>query len=144
MVQSYPAQVTNVVLCPPWHSYYLVIFCVSICYGDIYLNHYPMWLPFSLTIIPMRPGIDPMALLIVSSGIECSVSLKHFEYSSKFSLVMILFKACNSMQHFFCYVEYISKRIHVETARWNRKYLCSNAVNCNLVLLPVLSWVSIL
>ena len=100
-MQSYPAQVTNVVLCPPWHSYYLVIFCVSICYGDIYLNHYPMWLPFSLTIIPMRPGIDPMALLIVSSGIECSVSLTHFEYSSKFSLVMILFNISFVMLNIF-------------------------------------------
>ena len=45
----------------------------------------------------MRLGIDPMVLLIVSSGIECSVSLTLFKNSSKFSLVMFLLKAsaCN-------------------------------------------------
>ena len=45
----------------------------------------------------MRLGIDPMVLLIVSSGVECSVSLTLFENSSKFSLVMFLLKvsACN-------------------------------------------------
>ena len=40
-----------------------------------------MRFPFPLTAIPMRLGIDPMVLLIVSSGIECSVSLTNFEYS---------------------------------------------------------------
>ena len=97
MVQSYPAQVTNLVLCPSRYSYCLVTFCVSIRYGYIYLNQHLMCFPFPLTIIPMRIDIDPMALLIVPSGIECSVSFTCFAYSSKFSLVMFLLKAsaCN-------------------------------------------------
>ena len=96
-MQSCPAQVSNLILCPPRYSYYLVTFCVSICYEYIYLNQYLMRFPFPLTTILMRLGIDPLVLLIVSSGIECSVSLTRFEYSSKFSLVMFLLKAsaCN-------------------------------------------------
>ena len=58
----------------------LRLLCVNMSW--IYINKSVLYaLPFSL-------GIDPMVLLIVSSGIECSVSLKHFKYSSKFSLVM--------------------------------------------------------
>ena len=52
-----------------------------------------MRFPFPLTIIPMRLDIDPMVLLIVSSGTGCNVSLTRFEYSSKYSLVMFLLKA---------------------------------------------------
>ena len=97
-MQSYYAQVTSLVLCPPQHSYYLVTFCVSKCYGYIYLNQYLMCFPFPSTIILMRLGIDPVVFLNVSSGIECSVSWTRFEHSSKFFLVMFLLKAsaCNT------------------------------------------------
>ena len=73
----------------------LRLLCVNMPW--IYINQYLIHFPFPLTIIPMGLGIDPVVLLIVSSGIECSVSLTRFKFSSKFSLVMFLLKAsaCN-------------------------------------------------
>ena len=81
--------------------------------------------------------------LTVSSGIECSVSLTALEYSSKFSLIMFLLKAsaCNIS---FVMLNIFSIGFMLGLCRWNGKYLCTNAVKCNLGLLAVLTWVSIL
>ena len=96
-MQIYPVQVANLVLCPLRYSSCLVTFWVPICYGYIYSNQYLMHFPFPWTIVLIWLSIDSMVFFTVSSGIECSVSLTAFEYSSKFSLIMFLLKAlaCN-------------------------------------------------